>query len=85
MNFTKVKNPIDKEVALLYRGHTYVIGAKATESFPEDVAKQFVTIYQFMSLDGAEVTNTTEEETEEVEEVEVKEEEKITKPKKAKK
>lgn len=70
MKFTKVKNPIDKEVALLFKGHTYTIGAGKTESFPEDVAKHFVTIYGFMTLEGSSVEDTAPV-VEEVPEVEV--------------
>lgn len=75
MNFTKVFNPSESEVALQFLGETYTIGAGKKAEFPVDVAKQWITIYGFMSLD---------ESTEEKEEVvEVKKE--ITKPKVAKK
>jgi hypothetical protein len=75
MNFTKVHNPTDTEVALQFLGTTYTIGAGKTAEFPEDVAKQWVTIYGFMHVAGP---------AEEVVEEKVVEE-KITKPKVAKK
>lgn len=52
MNFTKVHNPTDSEVALQFRGETYSIGAGKTSEFPVEVANQWVTIYGFMTLVG---------------------------------
>lgn len=73
MNFIKVKNPINEEVALLFRGETYLIGPDSVESFPIDVAKQWITIYQFMDFVGhAEESNNVEVKEEVVEEKEVK-------------
>lgn len=76
MNFTKVHNPTDSEVALQFLGTTYTIGGGETADFPEDVATQWVTIYGFMTIVGP---------AEEVVEKEEVVEEKITKPKVAKK
>lgn len=80
MNFIKVKNPTEQEVALLFRGQTYVIGAKATESFPMDVAKQWITIYQFMDFVGH-----ADEATPEKVETPVEEAKEVTKTKTVKK
>jgi hypothetical protein len=52
MNFTKVKNPTDIEVALQFRGEKYVLGPNETKSFPIAVAKQWIIIYQFMTFEG---------------------------------
>lgn len=77
MNFTKVHNPTDTEVALQFLGSTYTIGAGETAEFPFDVAKHWITIYGFMSI--------VESKDEPKVVVEEAKEEKITKPKVAKK
>lgn len=74
MNFTKVHNPAETEVALQFMGSTYTIGAGKIAEFPEDVAKHWITIYGFMSI-----VESKDEPKEEIVE------EKITKPKVAKK
>lgn len=50
-----VKNPLDKEVSLNHKGEIYYIGANQLVDFPEEIAKQWVTIYQFMTIEKAEV------------------------------
>lgn len=76
MNFTKVHNPAENEVALQFMGDTYTIGAGKTAEFPEDVAKHWIYIYGFMSI------VESKEEPKVVEEVK---EEVVIKPKVAKK
>ncbi len=66
MNFTKVHNPSDTEVALQFLGQTYTIGAGKTSEFPEDVARHWLTIYGFMTIDGS-VAEPKEEKAEKVE------------------
>lgn len=77
MNFTKVHNPTDTEVALQFLGSTYTIGGGKTVEFPEDVAKQWIYIYGFMSI--------VESKDEPKAVVEEAMNDKITKPKVAKK
>lgn len=48
MNFTKITNPLDKELTLQFKGEHYTIGAGETKSFPADVVAQWVFIYGFM-------------------------------------
>lgn len=53
MEYIKVKNTEDTELSLLYKGETFTLGAKKTESFPTDVAQQWINIYGFLSLDNS--------------------------------
>jgi hypothetical protein len=53
MNYIKVKNTEDVELKLLFKGENYKLGASKTESFPEDVAAQWVTIYEFLTLENS--------------------------------
>jgi len=48
----KVKNPTDKVVNLNYLGEDYTIKANSSEDFPEDVAKHWVRMYEFMTLEA---------------------------------
>lgn len=77
MIFTKVYNPTENEVALQFLGSTYTIGGGKTAEFPEDVAKQWIYIYGFMSI--------VESKDEPKVVVEEAMDDKITKPKVAKK
>lgn len=49
-----VKNPLDSEVTLNYKGEVFHIEAGKTKDFPEDIAKHWVTIYQFMTIEAKE-------------------------------
>lgn len=60
-----VKNPLDKEVSLNHKGEVYYIDADKTVDFPEEIAKQWVTIYQFMTIEKAEVKEEVTKETKE--------------------
>lgn len=75
MNFTKVKNPIDREVTLNHRGENYTIGPKEAKAFPTDVAEQWVTIFGFMTKEGVTTAEPVVEEAEEKVEEEVEKEE----------
>lgn len=55
MKYIKVKNKEDLDLTLKYKGGVFSLPANKTESFAEDVATQWVTIYGFLSLEGAEV------------------------------
>ncbi len=56
-----VKNPLDKEVSLNYKGEAYFIDAESMVDFPEEIAKQWVTIYQFMTIEKAVKEETPKE------------------------
>lgn len=81
MSFNKVNNPTDKVVKLLYKGTNYSIGPKENKEFPSDVARHWITIFQFMSISPT--TKETETKEEVIEEVKV--EEKVEKEDKVKK
>jgi hypothetical protein len=53
MTYIKVKNPIDKELTLQFKGEVHTIGAKTSKEFPEAVAKQWIFIYGFMEVDNS--------------------------------
>jgi len=67
LSYTKVKNPTDKDIKLNYKGENHFIGPRETKSFLEPVAKQWVTIYGFLQLEGK---GEVEEEVDEIKEVE---------------
>lgn len=71
----KIKNPLDKDLNLLYKGENYVLEAGVSKEFPEDVVAQWITIYEFLSI-----TSASSKETDAV--VEAVEEEKKKAPKK---
>lgn len=50
MSHMKIKNPLDNEISLKYNGDIYILGAKETQEFPEDVVRQWMTIYGFVSV-----------------------------------
>lgn len=60
----KIKNPSDKEVTLNYKGELYTIDAESTKDFPSDVASQWVTMFQFMTIEADEVAPKKEEKKE---------------------
>jgi len=75
MSYSKIHNPIDREVETVFKGETYSIKSKATESFPTEVAKRFVDIYPFLEVSEGKEVNTEKikeivKEAEEVKEVE---------------
>lgn len=71
MSYIKIKNPLDNDISLKYKGEEYSIGAKETKGFPQDVVEQWMEIYGFITYIGTE------------DEVEIKEEKEVTaKPKK---
>lgn len=46
----KIKNPLDKDLSLLYKGENYVIEAGVSKEFPEDVVAQWISIYGFLKI-----------------------------------
>ena len=44
----KIRNPIDQELNLNFRGENYTIEAKGVKEFDDEVAKQWLLIYSFM-------------------------------------
>lgn len=77
----KIKNPLDKDLNLLYKGENYVLEAGFSKEFPADVIAQWITIYGFLNISSA----TSKETDAVVEAVEVMKEEKKKEEKKAKK
>lgn len=68
----KIKNPLDRDLNLLYKGQDYVIEAGVSKEFPADVVAQWITIYEFLKI-----TSTNDKDTDEVlEEVEKQKDEK---------
>lgn len=53
MTYIKVKNPVDKELTLQFKGEVHSIGANTSKEFPEAVAKQWIFIYGFMFEDNS--------------------------------
>lgn len=66
----KIKNPTEKDLKLNYKGQDYTLEAGFAKEFPEDVAAQWIVIYEFLSI-----SRTTDKETDEV----VKEAKKVPK------
>jgi hypothetical protein len=67
MSFKKIKNTLDKDLALQFKGEHYTLEAKTSKSFPGDVCAQWLEIYGFLTYEE-------EVKTQEVKEVkEVKE------------
>ena len=78
----KIKNPLDKDLNLLYKGESYVLEAGVSKEFPEDVVAQWITIYGFLSITSAS-SKEIDAVVEAVEaEVKVEEEKEEEKPKK---
>ena len=75
----KIKNPLDKDLNLRYKGTDYVLEAGVSKEFPKDVLAQWITIYGFLSI-----ANGTDKEVDAVVE-EVKKEEEVKVEKKTKK
>lgn len=71
MNYIKVKNKEDLNLKLLFKGENYTLDAKETKSFPEDVAKQWITIYEFLSIDNTKDVVKEEKEIKDIKEVKV--------------
>lgn len=46
----KIKNPLDKDLNLNYKGKDYVLEAGVSKEFPEDVVAQWITIYGFLTI-----------------------------------
>ncbi len=69
MNYKYIYNPHTEDVKVNFQGEIYTIGAQSTESFPGQVADQFVEIYGFMTYAEA-PTKAKEVIKEEVKEVE---------------
>ena len=83
----KIKNPLDKDLNLLYKGENYVLEAGVSKEFPADVIAQWITIYEFLAISSAsskEIDAVVEAVANEVE-VEVEKEEEKPKKKVAKK
>ena len=57
----RVKNPIEKEVTLNYKGELFTIKANSTQDFPTDIAKHWIYIYGFMSIEADEKPVVKEE------------------------
>lgn len=69
----RINNPSDKEVTLNYKGEPYTIGANSTKYFPEEVARHWVNVFQFMSINEDEIISKKEvEESKEVKETKKK-------------
>jgi hypothetical protein len=62
MSYIKIKNPLDSEITLKYKGEEYSIGAKETKGFPQDVVEQWMEIYGFVTYIGTEDEVETKEE-----------------------
>jgi len=62
MSLIKIKNPEDKEITLNFKGEIHTIGAKSSQDFPEELAKHWLSIYQFMSIDEAKEEKVVKEE-----------------------
>lgn len=79
----KIKNPLDKDLHLLYKGEQHVLEAGVSKEFATDVAAQWINIYGFLSITKAtdkEVDAVVEAADAPVEAVEEeKEEKKVTK------
>lgn len=67
----KIKNPLDKDISLCYKGVDYVLEAGVSKEFPEDVVAQWITIYGFLSI-----AKSTDKEVDKVVDALVAEEEK---------
>ena len=48
-----IKNPLDKDISLLFKGETYTLEAGKSGDFSDEVAAQWVNIYGFLSEDEA--------------------------------
>lgn len=48
----KITNPLEKELALTYKGDVYTISAGKTEDFTKEVANQWLHIYGFLTVDA---------------------------------
>jgi hypothetical protein len=46
----KIKNTIDEDLTLNFKGVDYPLAAGVVEDFPEDVAAQWLRIYDFLSV-----------------------------------
>lgn len=60
----RIKNPTEKEVTLNYKGEPYTIDANSTKAFPEEVARHWVSVFQFMTIEADEPTPKKEEKVE---------------------
>lgn len=49
----KIKNPLDEDLKLHFKGESYTLEAGVTKQFPADVATQWVVIYDFLTLTSA--------------------------------
>lgn len=47
-----IKNTLDKDLSLQFKGETYTLGAGVTDKFPADVAARWIEIYGFLSIAG---------------------------------
>ena len=45
-----VKNPLDKELSLIFKGEVYHINAEEVKEFKDEIANHWIGIYQFMSI-----------------------------------
>lgn len=54
MSYRKIKNPLSEDLRLLYKGENFVLEAKSTKEFSDDVANQFEHIYDFLKQDVVE-------------------------------
>jgi hypothetical protein len=52
MSFIKIKNPLDKEIVLNYRGENFALGAGESKAYPEPVAKHWREIFGFVLTEG---------------------------------
>lgn len=83
----KIKNPLDKDISLRYKGKDYVLEAGVSKEFPEDVIAQWITIYGFLSIakgtdkETDAVVEVLQEEKEEAGEIKKKPAKKSTKKK----
>ena len=46
----KIKNPLDKDLKLCFKGTDYVLEAGVSKEFPADVIAQWILIYGFLSI-----------------------------------
>ena len=49
MSYITIHNPLDTAITLQFLGDVYEIDGGKSESFPEDVAEQWMTIYGFVT------------------------------------